>query len=146
LGHGRPTGTRCQPLSAGLFAADRGLRERCGGRKYAPHVEYFFHKPLYTPQYYQAIPGYQDHPSLVRGLQAPLRERFDLRALKYLDFVERGLLIAGSAAIGDQAVARSLPRSPGKSGPENGVPEAARAAQQMVRPGALERPPLSGAP
>ena len=66
--------------------------------EYAPHVEYFFHKLLYTPSYYQAIPGYQDYPSLVRGLQAPLRERFDLRALRYRDFVERGFLIAGSPA------------------------------------------------
>ena len=73
--------------------------------EYAPHVEYFFHKLLYTPQYYQAIPGYQDHPSLVRSLQAPLRERFDLRALKYKDFVERGFLIAGSAAtVRDQLI------------------------------------------
>jgi alkanesulfonate monooxygenase SsuD/methylene tetrahydromethanopterin reductase-like flavin-dependent oxidoreductase (luciferase family) len=73
--------------------------------EYAPHVEYFFHKLLYTPQYYQAIPGYQDYPSLVRGLRAPLRERFDLRALKYKDFVERGFLIAGSAAtVRDQLV------------------------------------------
>jgi alkanesulfonate monooxygenase SsuD/methylene tetrahydromethanopterin reductase-like flavin-dependent oxidoreductase (luciferase family) len=66
--------------------------------EYAPHVEYFFHKLLYTPQYYQAIPGYQDYPSLLRGLRAPLRERFDLRELKYKDFIERGFLIAGSAA------------------------------------------------
>jgi alkanesulfonate monooxygenase SsuD/methylene tetrahydromethanopterin reductase-like flavin-dependent oxidoreductase (luciferase family) len=66
--------------------------------EYAPHVEYFFHKLLYTPSYYQAIPGYQDYPSLVRGLQAPLRERFDLRGLRYRDFVERGFLIAGSPA------------------------------------------------
>src|SRR5881394_3512492 len=32
--------------------------------EYAPHVEYFFHKLLNTPSYYQAIPGYQDYPSL----------------------------------------------------------------------------------
>ncbi len=74
--------------------------------EYAPHVEYFFHKLLYTPQYYQAIPGYQDYPSLLRGLRAPLRERFDLRELKYKDFVERGFLIAGSAAtVRDQLIA-----------------------------------------
>jgi len=73
--------------------------------EYAPHVEYFFHKLLYTPQYYQAIPGYQDHMSLVRALKAPLRERFDLRALKYKDFVERGFLIAGSArTVRDQLI------------------------------------------
>jgi alkanesulfonate monooxygenase SsuD/methylene tetrahydromethanopterin reductase-like flavin-dependent oxidoreductase (luciferase family) len=74
--------------------------------EYAPHVEYFFHKLLYTPQYYQAIPGYQDLPSLTRALQAPLRERFDLQALTYKDFVERGFLMAGSAAtVRDQLIA-----------------------------------------
>jgi len=73
--------------------------------EYAPHVEYFFHKLLYTPQYYQAIPGYQDHPSLVQTLQSPLRQRFDLRELKYKDFIERGFLIAGSAAtVRDQLI------------------------------------------
>ncbi|MBV8334837.1 MAG: LLM class flavin-dependent oxidoreductase [Alphaproteobacteria bacterium] len=73
--------------------------------EYAPHVEYFFHKLLYTPQYYQAIPGYQDHPSLVQTLQSPLRQRFDLRELKYRDFIERGFLIAGSAAtVRDQLI------------------------------------------
>ena len=74
--------------------------------EYAPHVEYFFHKLLYTPQYYQAIPGYQDLPSLTRALESPLRQRFDLRSLKYKDFVERGFLIAGSAAtVRDQLIA-----------------------------------------
>ena len=67
-------------------------------QEYAPHVEYFFHKLLYTPTYYQAIPGYQDYPSMLRALKAPLRERFDLRNLKYGDFIERGFLIAGSPA------------------------------------------------
>ena len=42
---------------------------------------------------------------MVRGLQAPLRERFDLRELKYKDFVERGFLAAGSAAtVRDQLI------------------------------------------
>ena len=65
---------------------------------YAPHVEYFFHKLLYTPAYYQAIPGYQDYASLLRSMREPLRARMDLRALKYRDFVDRGFLIAGSPA------------------------------------------------
>jgi alkanesulfonate monooxygenase SsuD/methylene tetrahydromethanopterin reductase-like flavin-dependent oxidoreductase (luciferase family) len=64
--------------------------------EYAPHVEYFFHNLLYTPSYYQAIPGYQDYKSLVRGLKDPLRERFDLRTLSARDFVDRGFLITGS--------------------------------------------------
>jgi alkanesulfonate monooxygenase SsuD/methylene tetrahydromethanopterin reductase-like flavin-dependent oxidoreductase (luciferase family) len=67
-------------------------------REYAPHVEYFFHKLLHTPPYYQAIPGYQDYASLVRQLREPLRERFDLRTLTAKDFMERGFLIAGSPA------------------------------------------------
>ena len=65
-------------------------------QEYAPHVEYFFHKLLYTPSYYQAIPGYQDYPSMLRAMKAPLRERFDVRDLRYKDFIERGFLIAGS--------------------------------------------------
>ncbi|MBX5491964.1 MAG: LLM class flavin-dependent oxidoreductase [Chloroflexi bacterium] len=65
---------------------------------YAPHAEYFFHKLLHTPSYYQAIPGYQDYASLRRALTVPLRERFDLRALRYRDFVERGFVITGSPA------------------------------------------------
>jgi alkanesulfonate monooxygenase SsuD/methylene tetrahydromethanopterin reductase-like flavin-dependent oxidoreductase (luciferase family) len=64
--------------------------------EYAPHVEYFFHKLLYTPSHYQAIPGYQDHASLMRALSEPLRERVDLRELRFRDFVDRGFLIAGS--------------------------------------------------
>jgi hypothetical protein len=73
--------------------------------EYAPYVEYFFHELLYTPQYYQAIPSYQDHPSLARGIKAPQRERFDLRALKYKDFVERGFLVARSVAnVRDQLI------------------------------------------
>jgi alkanesulfonate monooxygenase SsuD/methylene tetrahydromethanopterin reductase-like flavin-dependent oxidoreductase (luciferase family) len=66
--------------------------------EYAPHVEYFFHKLLNTPSYYQAIPGFQDYPSLVRALKNPLVQRFDLKALRYRDFVDRGFLIAGSPA------------------------------------------------
>src|SRR5205823_7204243 len=64
--------------------------------EYAAHAEYFFHKLLYTPSYYQAIPGYQDYASLVRSLKSPLRERIDLRTLSYKDFVDRGFVIAGS--------------------------------------------------
>ena len=73
--------------------------------EYAPHVEYFFHKLLYTPSYYQAIPGYQDYDSLLRALKEPLRQRFDHRSLTYKDFVERGFFIAGSpSTVRDQLV------------------------------------------
>src|SRR5208282_3674868 len=36
---------------------------------YAPHAEYFFHKLLYTPPHYQAIPGCLEYPALVQALQ-----------------------------------------------------------------------------
>jgi alkanesulfonate monooxygenase SsuD/methylene tetrahydromethanopterin reductase-like flavin-dependent oxidoreductase (luciferase family) len=64
--------------------------------EYAPHVEYFFHKLLRTPAYYQQIPGYIDHTSLTRAMKSPLRERSDASELRYKDFIDRGYLIAGS--------------------------------------------------
>jgi len=36
---------------------------------YAEHAEYFFHKLLYTPSYYQAIPGCLEYPALVQALR-----------------------------------------------------------------------------
>ena len=39
-----------------------------------------------------------DHASLVHAMKTPLRERFDVRDLKYKDFVDRGFVITGSAA------------------------------------------------
>jgi hypothetical protein len=33
---------------------------------------------------------------MLRAMKAPLRERFDVRDLRYKDFIERGFLIAGS--------------------------------------------------
>ena len=74
----------------------RAATRDAAAEEYAPHVEYFFHNLLYTPAYYQAIPGYQDYASLLRGMREPLRERMDLRQLRYKDFVDRGFLIAGS--------------------------------------------------
>ena len=105
--------------------------------EYAPHVEYFSHKLLYTPQYYQATPGYQDHESLVLGLKAPLRERFDLRALKYKDFVERGFLIAGSAA--------TCCHTSKTSGTTNGTTAGGRNGCRPITPSPLRRPPNSEA-
>src|SRR5207302_9460005 len=76
--------------------------------EYAPHVEYFYHKLLHTPAYYQAIPGHQDYPSMMRQLKAPLRDRPDTSAMKYQDFVDRGFVIAGSpATVRDQLVEAS---------------------------------------
>jgi alkanesulfonate monooxygenase SsuD/methylene tetrahydromethanopterin reductase-like flavin-dependent oxidoreductase (luciferase family) len=64
--------------------------------EYAKHAEYFFHKLLYTPQYYQAIPGCLEYPSLVKALTNQGREAVDLRSLTFKDFVERGFVITGS--------------------------------------------------
>jgi alkanesulfonate monooxygenase SsuD/methylene tetrahydromethanopterin reductase-like flavin-dependent oxidoreductase (luciferase family) len=73
--------------------------------EYGPHVEYFFHNLLHTPSNYQAIPGYQDYPSMVRNLREPLRERSDTSTLTAKDFVDRGFLIAGSpATVRDQLI------------------------------------------
>jgi alkanesulfonate monooxygenase SsuD/methylene tetrahydromethanopterin reductase-like flavin-dependent oxidoreductase (luciferase family) len=93
-GHGRDT----NPFRLGFLQLVGVSETDAQAEEYARHVEYFFHNLLYTPSYYQAIPGYQDYNSLVHGLKQPLRERFDLRSLTYKDFVDRGFLIAGSPA------------------------------------------------
>ena len=73
--------------------------------QYAAHAEYFFHKLLYTPQHYQAIPGCLEYDSLVRALQNP-GPRVDLRALKAKDFFDRGFVITGSPkTVRDQLMA-----------------------------------------
>jgi alkanesulfonate monooxygenase SsuD/methylene tetrahydromethanopterin reductase-like flavin-dependent oxidoreductase (luciferase family) len=65
--------------------------------EYAPHAEYFFHKLLYTPQYYMAVPGNLEYGSLVAAMQNTAgREAVDLRALNYKDFRKRGFVITGS--------------------------------------------------
>jgi alkanesulfonate monooxygenase SsuD/methylene tetrahydromethanopterin reductase-like flavin-dependent oxidoreductase (luciferase family) len=78
--------------------------------EYGPHAEYFFHKLLNTPPYYQAIPGYQDHASLSRAMRSPLRERFDLRTLRYKDFLERGFVVAGSPKTVREALTDAVKR------------------------------------
>src|SRR4029079_12760181 len=65
--------------------------------EYAPHAEYFFHKLLYTPQYYMAVPGNLEYGSRVAAMQNTAgREAVDLRALNYKDFRKRGFVITGS--------------------------------------------------
>jgi alkanesulfonate monooxygenase SsuD/methylene tetrahydromethanopterin reductase-like flavin-dependent oxidoreductase (luciferase family) len=86
------------PYRAGFLQLVGVSETDAAAEEYAPHVEYFFHNLLYTPAYYQAIPGYQDYASLLRAMREPLRERMDLRELRYKDFVDRGFLIAGSPA------------------------------------------------
>jgi alkanesulfonate monooxygenase SsuD/methylene tetrahydromethanopterin reductase-like flavin-dependent oxidoreductase (luciferase family) len=74
--------------------------------EYAAHAEYFFHKLLYTPQYYQAIPGCLEYNSLVKAVQTPAGARIDLRALTYKDFFDRGFVITGSPkTVRDQLLA-----------------------------------------
>ena len=79
-------GREANPYRLGFLQLIGVSESDAAAEEYSPHVEYFFHKLLYTPQYYQAIPGYQDHPSLVRALRAPLRERFDLRGAQVQGF------------------------------------------------------------
>ena len=74
--------------------------------EYAPHAEYFFHKLLRTAPQYRDIPGYMDHASLVHAMKSPLRERFDVRDLKYKDFVDRGFVITGSRGDGARSIDR----------------------------------------
>jgi alkanesulfonate monooxygenase SsuD/methylene tetrahydromethanopterin reductase-like flavin-dependent oxidoreductase (luciferase family) len=63
---------------------------------YAAHAEYFFHKLLYTPSYYQAIPGCLEYPALVQALENNPRAAIKLRELKAKDFYDRGFVIVGS--------------------------------------------------
>ena len=63
--------------------------------EYAAHAEYFFHKLLHTPQYYQAIPGCLEYNSLLAAMQNQTRG-VDLRALTFKDFRERGFVVTGS--------------------------------------------------
>jgi len=63
---------------------------------YAPHAEYFFHKLLYTPTYYQAIPGCLEYEALVQALHHNPRAEVKLRELKAKDFFARGFVVVGS--------------------------------------------------
>jgi alkanesulfonate monooxygenase SsuD/methylene tetrahydromethanopterin reductase-like flavin-dependent oxidoreductase (luciferase family) len=63
--------------------------------EYAAHAEYFFHKLLHTPSYYQAIPGCLEYKALLAAMQNQGRA-VDLRSLTFKDFRERGFVIAGS--------------------------------------------------
>jgi alkanesulfonate monooxygenase SsuD/methylene tetrahydromethanopterin reductase-like flavin-dependent oxidoreductase (luciferase family) len=65
---------------------------------YARHVEYFYHKCLHVPSVWFAPPGNQDYRSLVAGAANPVRRPENPKTLRYRDFVEKGYVIAGSAA------------------------------------------------
>jgi alkanesulfonate monooxygenase SsuD/methylene tetrahydromethanopterin reductase-like flavin-dependent oxidoreductase (luciferase family) len=66
--------------------------------KYARHVEYFYHKCLHVPAPYFSPPGNQDYRSLVATLSNPVRRPENPKDLRYRDFVDKGYVIAGSAA------------------------------------------------
>jgi alkanesulfonate monooxygenase SsuD/methylene tetrahydromethanopterin reductase-like flavin-dependent oxidoreductase (luciferase family) len=62
---------------------------------YAAHAEYFFHKLLYIPPYYMAIPGCLEYPALVQALKNNQRGP-DPNELKAKDFYDRGYVVVGS--------------------------------------------------
>jgi alkanesulfonate monooxygenase SsuD/methylene tetrahydromethanopterin reductase-like flavin-dependent oxidoreductase (luciferase family) len=63
--------------------------------EYAEHAEYFFHKLLHTPSYYQAIPGCLEYKALLAAMTNQGRN-VDLRSLTFKDFRERGFVVTGS--------------------------------------------------
>jgi alkanesulfonate monooxygenase SsuD/methylene tetrahydromethanopterin reductase-like flavin-dependent oxidoreductase (luciferase family) len=74
-------------------------------RLYAPHAEYFFRKLLYTPSYYQQIPGCLEYPALVQALTNNPRGGFNLREMRAKDFYGNGFVIVGSPkTVRDQLV------------------------------------------
>jgi alkanesulfonate monooxygenase SsuD/methylene tetrahydromethanopterin reductase-like flavin-dependent oxidoreductase (luciferase family) len=66
--------------------------------EYARHVEYFYHKCLHVPAPWFSPPGNQDYRSLLAAARNPIRRTDNPKDLRYRDFVERGYVIAGSAA------------------------------------------------
>jgi alkanesulfonate monooxygenase SsuD/methylene tetrahydromethanopterin reductase-like flavin-dependent oxidoreductase (luciferase family) len=63
---------------------------------YAAHAEYFFHKLLYSPQHYLAIPGCLEYGALVQTLKSNPRAAVNPLELKAKDFYERGYVVVGS--------------------------------------------------
>ena len=63
---------------------------------YAAHAEYFFHKLLYSPQHYLAIPGCLEYGGLVQTLKSNPRAAVNPLELKAKDFYDRGYVVVGS--------------------------------------------------
>jgi alkanesulfonate monooxygenase SsuD/methylene tetrahydromethanopterin reductase-like flavin-dependent oxidoreductase (luciferase family) len=63
---------------------------------YAEHAEYFFHKLLHTPLYYQAVPGCLEYEGVVQMLRNSGAIGLNLRDLKAKDFFSRGFVVVGS--------------------------------------------------
>src|SRR5262249_41110560 len=74
---------------------------------YAEHAEYFFHKLLYTPSYYQAIPGCLEYEALVQSLRHNPRASINLRELKAKDLFGRGFVVVGSPCASSSSTASS---------------------------------------
>jgi alkanesulfonate monooxygenase SsuD/methylene tetrahydromethanopterin reductase-like flavin-dependent oxidoreductase (luciferase family) len=92
-------GREANPYRAGfLQLVAVGETDADAERKFARHVEYFYHKCLHVPAPFGAPPGNQDYRSLVATARNPVRRPEDPKTLRYKDFVEKGYVIAGSAA------------------------------------------------
>ena len=63
---------------------------------YAAHAEYFFHKLLYSPSHYLAIPGCLEYGALLQSLQNNPRGAVNPLELKAKDFYDRGYVVVGS--------------------------------------------------
>jgi alkanesulfonate monooxygenase SsuD/methylene tetrahydromethanopterin reductase-like flavin-dependent oxidoreductase (luciferase family) len=63
---------------------------------YGAHAEYFFHKLLYSPLEYQAIPGCLEYNALVQQLRHNPRTEVNPHDLKAKDFYQRGYVVVGS--------------------------------------------------
>jgi alkanesulfonate monooxygenase SsuD/methylene tetrahydromethanopterin reductase-like flavin-dependent oxidoreductase (luciferase family) len=92
-------GLEANPYRAGfLQLVVVGETDQDAERKYARHVEYFYHKCMHWPAPYAAPPGNQDYRSLEATAKNPVRRMEDPKTLRYKDFVEKGYVIAGSPA------------------------------------------------
>ena len=63
---------------------------------YGPYAEYFFHKLLYTPLHYQAIPGCLEYGAMKQQFRFNPRTEVNPHDLKAKDFYERGYVVVGS--------------------------------------------------
>jgi alkanesulfonate monooxygenase SsuD/methylene tetrahydromethanopterin reductase-like flavin-dependent oxidoreductase (luciferase family) len=92
-------GLEANPYRAGfLQLVVVGETDQDAERKFARHVEYFYHKCMHWPAPYAAPPGNQDYRSLEATAKNPVRRMEDPKTLRYKDFVEKGYVIAGSPA------------------------------------------------
>jgi alkanesulfonate monooxygenase SsuD/methylene tetrahydromethanopterin reductase-like flavin-dependent oxidoreductase (luciferase family) len=92
-------GREANPYRAGfLQLVVVGETDADAEKKFARHVEYFYHKCLHWPPAYGSPPGNQDYRSLEAAVSNPVRRVEDTKKLRYRDFVEKGYVIGGSPA------------------------------------------------